>query len=248
MAEGGVFVATLCGTLFCVAAALFVDSFNFASLSGERRTHAILVDIFLPVCLAGPMMGFLMSKLRELAVAKHELTILASTDSLTSVLNRGAFSMIVDSYLDSVQSARLSGPGALLVVDVDNFKRINDNFGHDRGDAALQLIVKAILGEVRDVDLVGGSVVKNSACFSPVRMPLKQPRSPSGFALRSAWRSFHPMGRRGRSRSASVGPHSCAMSLTNNCFALRTSASTLPNPKERTALKLRRRIVGEFAA
>ena len=153
--RGRVLVATLGGTLFCVAVAVLVDSFSFAHLSASERLHSILIDIFLPIALAAPMIGFLMSKLRELSITKHELTILASTDSLTAVLNRGAFTMIVDGYLDRVQSTQLAGPGALLIVDVDHFKQVNDIFGHDRGDVALKLIAKSIQDSVRDVDLVG---------------------------------------------------------------------------------------------
>jgi diguanylate cyclase len=153
--RGRVLVVTLSGTLFCVAVTVMVDSFSFAHLSASERLHSILIDIFLPIALAAPMIGLLMSKLRELSIAKHELTILASTDSLTAVLNRGAFTMIVDGYLDRVQSTQLAGPGALLIVDVDHFKQVNDIFGHDRGDVALKLIAKSIQDSVRDVDLVG---------------------------------------------------------------------------------------------
>jgi diguanylate cyclase len=146
-------VVTLIGTLGCVLAAVVVDSFNFPTLTDSARLRSILVDVILPICLAGPMLGFLMTKLRELAIAKHELTILASTDSLTAVLNHGAFRLIVDGYLDKVATAQLGG--ALLVVDVDHFKKINDNFGHDRGDVALKIIAKSIKDAVREVDLVG---------------------------------------------------------------------------------------------
>ena len=152
---GRVILVTLSGTLLCVSAALFVDSFTFSQLDDAARFRAVMVDIFLPIALAAPMLSFLMTKLRELAIAKHELTILASTDSLTQVLNRGAFTLIVDTYLAKVRAAQFSECGALLVVDVDHFKKINDKFGHARGDVALKLIAHSIKASVRDVDLVG---------------------------------------------------------------------------------------------
>ncbi|UJW85574.1 GGDEF domain-containing protein [Devosia sp. SL43] len=152
---GRVIVVTLSGTFLCVSAALFVDSFTFSQLDEAARFRAVLVDILLPIALAAPMLSFLMMKLRELAIAKHELTILASTDSLTQVLNRGAFTLIVDTYLAKVRASQLLESGALLVVDVDHFKKINDRFGHARGDAALRLIAHSIKASVRDVDLVG---------------------------------------------------------------------------------------------
>ena len=96
----------------------------------------------MPLVIAGPLLYFYFSsKLRELAIAHHELAIHASTDSLTSVLNRGAFTTLVDAYLARVK-AEENGAGALLVIDVDHFKRINDRFGHDAGDQALTIIAE----------------------------------------------------------------------------------------------------------
>lgn len=152
---GRVILVTLLGTLVCVLAALFVDSFTFPQLDDDARYRAIMVDIFLPIALAAPMLMFLMTKLRELAIAKHDLTILASTDGLTQMLNRGAFTLVVDTYLAKIRVAQLSVPAALLVVDVDHFKTINDRFGHARGDLALKLIALSIKASVREVDIVG---------------------------------------------------------------------------------------------
>ena len=152
---GRVVTVVLAGTLFSVAAAVLVDSYNFSNMNPSELARALTVDVGLPTLLAVPMLTFLMTKLRELAITKHHLTILASTDSLTAVLNRGAFKMIVDGYLAKVQLAELPPDGTLLVVDVDHFKNINDALGHDQGDAALKLIAGAIKGAVREVDLVG---------------------------------------------------------------------------------------------
>jgi diguanylate cyclase len=169
--RGRVWLVTVVGTLICVAAALYVDSFNFDSLDDAHRARAILTDVLLPTVLAFPMLAFLMSKLRELAIAKHELTILASTDSLTAVLNRGAFTMVVDAYLEEVRAAHFREEGALLIVDVDHFKQINDRFGHAAGDAALRLIAIAIQGAVRTVDLVGRIGGEEFGIFLPGSTP-----------------------------------------------------------------------------
>jgi diguanylate cyclase (GGDEF)-like protein len=168
---GRVWLVTIGGTLICMLSALFVDSFNFPALSAPGLFRALLVDTLLPLGLAMPMLGFLTTKLRELAIAKHELTILASTDSLTAVLNRGAFTMVVDGYLAKVRAAHFSGDGALLIVDVDHFKQINDRFGHAAGDAALQLIASAIQGAVRAVDLVGRIGGEEFGVFLPGSTP-----------------------------------------------------------------------------
>jgi len=152
---GRVILWTVLGTLGCIAVALSVDSFNFMLLDEEQRTRAIFTDILLPLLLAPPLLLFFTSKLRELAIAHHELSIVASKDSLTSVLNRGAFTTLVDAYLNQAREQERNTSGALLVVDADNFKAINDSYGHDRGDEALRIIARSIAGILRSADLVG---------------------------------------------------------------------------------------------
>jgi diguanylate cyclase len=152
---GRVIVYTVAGTLVCVLAALYVDSFNFALYDETQRLRAILTDIFVPLFLAVPLLLFFTSKLRELAIAHKRLTIYAATDALTQVMNRAAFSTLVDAYLNEVRSAEDRAKGALLIIDADNFKSVNDRFGHDRGDEALITIARSIKSTLRAPDLVG---------------------------------------------------------------------------------------------
>jgi len=148
---------TLFGSLGCIVAAVLLDSTTFTHVSEAERTRSLLTDVFVPLIIAAPLLYYFSSKLRELAIAHHKLALLASTDSLTEVLNRGAFTTLVDAYLDDVRDSEASG--ALLVIDVDHFKRINDSLGHDRGDEALRLIAGTIKDAVRSVDLAAWASV-----------------------------------------------------------------------------------------
>jgi diguanylate cyclase len=105
--------------------------------------------------LSVPVIYFFMSKLRELAVAHERLAIFASTDALTGMLNRGAFTTLVDSRLDQHPADGTPLLGAVLIMDVDNFKAINDQHGHEHGDTALQLISRATRAVLRQTDLLG---------------------------------------------------------------------------------------------
>jgi diguanylate cyclase (GGDEF)-like protein/PAS domain S-box-containing protein len=69
-------------------------------------------------------------------IGQHDaLAALANTDALTGLLNRRSFTADLERRL---QHARRTGHGgALLYLDLDNFKPINDRFGHERGDAVL---------------------------------------------------------------------------------------------------------------
>jgi diguanylate cyclase len=168
---GRVILWTVLGTLVCVTVALYVDSFNFPRLSRDDLVRAVLVDIFVPIGLAVPMLLFLTIKLRELAIAQFELAKLASTDGLTSVLNRRAFTTLVEAYLTEVRAQHRELKGALLVVDADHFKSINDRYGHDRGDEALKLIAGSIKGMLRSADLVGRIGGEEFAVFLPGSTP-----------------------------------------------------------------------------
>src|SRR5882757_3994815 len=97
---GRVVAVTAAGTTFFIATAFFVDSFNFPSLSPQALRWAQLTDLFLPLILGGSFLSFLMWKMRQLAITQKELSVIAATDSLTTVFNRGAFSMLVEAYLD----------------------------------------------------------------------------------------------------------------------------------------------------
>lgn len=152
---GRVIVWTVLGTAGCVAVTFYVDSFNFAGLSDAERLRSVLTDIFLPIVLAVPLLLFFTGKLRELAIAHRRLTVYASTDSLTQVMNRAAFSTLVDAYLKEVRSTQGQTAGALLVIDADDFKSVNDRYGHDRGDEALITIARSIKAMLRGTDLVG---------------------------------------------------------------------------------------------
>jgi diguanylate cyclase (GGDEF)-like protein len=152
---GRVIGVTTGGTLLCIAITLYVDSFNFAGMSEANRRRALISDFFLPILFCVPVLLFFTMKLRELAIAQHQLAILASTDSLTQVMNRLAFSTLVSNWLEKVHTSPEPSGGALLIVDADNFKAINDRYGHDRGDEALVTIARAVASMLRASDLVG---------------------------------------------------------------------------------------------
>ena len=69
----------------------------------------------------------------------------AATDALTGLLNRGSFDLVLD---------HAEGDVALVVVDVDLFKQINDGGGHEMGDKVLKKVARALAGQFRATDYV----------------------------------------------------------------------------------------------
>lgn len=146
---------TILGTLGCLAVSLAFNYFAFRGFAPEALNLGLISATVLPVVLAGPLFFYLSLKLRELAIVNHRLGVVASTDGLTTCLNRGAFSAKVEANLINPSGRSKLPGGALLVIDADHFKAINDRFGHDEGDQALRLIATSIRGCVRSSDLVG---------------------------------------------------------------------------------------------
>lgn len=148
-----VYLLTILGTCFCIIAAYAIDSYS--SETGEWNFSGRLDNnLFIPLIVAPPFFLFLLSKLRELAIAHHELMRVAATDTLTNCLNRRAFTEIVEGYLDRMERREENASGALMVLDIDDFKAVNDAYGHDVGDKALKLVAQTISANVRDADIV----------------------------------------------------------------------------------------------
>lgn len=94
--------------------------------------------------------------LRDLAaVAEQELATmqLATTDMLTKISNRHGFEMLTQQVLRVC--LRLERNATLLFFDLDNFKDINDNFGHHEGDFALITFAGLLREALRDSDVIG---------------------------------------------------------------------------------------------
>ncbi len=77
----------------------------------------------------------------------------ATLDRLTGVYNRDYFMRRLFEEIERANRFRL--PISLLMIDIDNFKLVNDTLGHLQGDAVLKMIAKLIKKEVRAIDLVG---------------------------------------------------------------------------------------------
>ncbi len=82
-----------------------------------------------------------------------KLEYLSSTDSLTHILNRRA---LTDSLIYEMDRARRYGSElSLILCDIDNFKEINDTYGHEAGDHALQTISDTLKTILRKADIAG---------------------------------------------------------------------------------------------
>jgi diguanylate cyclase (GGDEF)-like protein len=90
---------------------------------------------------------------RQARAAQAELRRLASIDELTGVANRRWFTAMAGRELERCR--RFHHPLALLMIDVDHFKRVNDTHGHAVGDEVLKAFTRVLESNLRSVDLLG---------------------------------------------------------------------------------------------
>jgi GGDEF domain-containing protein len=94
---------------------------------------------------------------QDISERKHyqqQLEMQANFDALTGLPNRA---LLYDRLKQSVaRAARAQSRLAVVFIDLDNFKFINDNLGHDAGDQLLKIVAERIAGSIRKLDTVAG--------------------------------------------------------------------------------------------
>jgi diguanylate cyclase (GGDEF)-like protein len=118
---------------------------------GPARTTAIVVLIILAMLLSGL---FVYMVIRNLRGDKNEeqLKDKAQTDALTGLLNRAAALERISHF---IYGEGREWRHALMIIDLDGFKEINDTFGHLEGDRVLQAMAKKMQSILRPSDIIG---------------------------------------------------------------------------------------------
>lgn len=125
---------------------LFVEKDEYEALTQVRG--ALYVN--LGVCL---VITLLVVMLMNVSLSRYQRRIedMASTDKLTGLLNRQAYDILMNRLM--AQHARQQHPVSMLLMDLDHFKRINDQHGHAMGDRALIRIASLLQQALRQSDI-----------------------------------------------------------------------------------------------
>lgn len=141
-----------------VGARLIQAQADHVQLNGDIRSAEQLLESMDSGQLMEANQNLVFSSLRAQAAADHcaeelkEVSRSAELDVLTALPNRG---LLLDRFAQSIAGARRDGYRlALLFVDMNNFKSINDSLGHAMGDQVLQIAARRMVSVVREVDTV----------------------------------------------------------------------------------------------
>jgi diguanylate cyclase len=153
LAKSVVFLLLINGTDFLVKAFITQDR------PGWPR------EVTTTTVIALPFVALIMAVLHRQRCLQQTLSTLATTDMLTGLPNRRAF-------MDrSRRALERDGRGVLLLLDADHFKRVNDQWGHGAGDAALVAIGTHLRALLRPGDILGRLGGEEFAAFLPSMPP-----------------------------------------------------------------------------
>jgi diguanylate cyclase (GGDEF)-like protein len=115
------------------------------SLSGSQTLIGVLLAAFVLLAL-----GLIVPLLRDLQRLHDRTAAQAITDELTGISNRRHFSETLSMEVE--RAKRFDRPLAVLMLDLDDFKQVNDSYGHLQGDKVLREVAQALVAEARKVD------------------------------------------------------------------------------------------------
>lgn len=140
----------MAGSALIVAVAQHLMHFNIP-LTGPGITALMSARMGIAMLVLGPLVVACVSQANRSLLSR--LTHRADNDHLTSALSRGAFSLRFNTLLQARQAHAQPLPLAVLMLDIDHFKTINDRHGHAHGDQVLRWFAKTVADHLRDGEL-----------------------------------------------------------------------------------------------
>jgi len=123
----------------------------------EVTDYSWIYKFIIPLLFAISIISLFNSKMRKeikkRRKAEENLKVFANNDSLTGIFNRGKIDKTLNFYIK--RSKNMEEVFSIIFFDIDNFKQINDDFGHIKGDDVLIKISSLVKQNIRETDVFG---------------------------------------------------------------------------------------------
>jgi diguanylate cyclase (GGDEF)-like protein len=141
-------------TLIAVIASVAITTgLGFLVNGTQPDTLGMLIAIIAPMLIASVGSYPTIRLSQQLRHANERLKALSETDPLTDTLNRRKFMQVAERELALAE--RHCYPTSVVLIDFDDFKQVNDKYGHAAGDTALVQTIGVIKSVIRDTDVLG---------------------------------------------------------------------------------------------
>jgi len=122
------------------------------ALEGFMQAFLVTILLMFGTAIVATLLQKINQRENQLLVANERLAELSRQDPLTKLWNRRHILSHIEQGLAWLNRGR---PMAVVMIDLDQFKRVNDNRGHLEGDQVLQNVAEALRGSTREVDVAG---------------------------------------------------------------------------------------------
>ena len=131
-----------------IISAAIILIINFINISANNSSIILFAESFIFVLT---LILFVAAIKFKKKIFDQDLENMALTDGLTGLYNRRYFDMFYENIFN--QSSRYGIPLTLIMCDIDHFKKINDTYGHDKGDEVLKEIANILKSNTRKTDI-----------------------------------------------------------------------------------------------
>lgn len=157
-------IAGVCVTLISFACIFAANRYISAPYSDNALTTVVLTFTYSSIFFFAYSKRFV-SFFKRMTEANRQLRELAATDPLTGLMNARAYYATCEQLISG--ALRTGAPFAVLFIDLDHFKRVNDTYGHEAGDTVLRDTAACLLRNTRLSDALGRIGGEEFSMFLP---------------------------------------------------------------------------------
>ena len=128
--------------LVAMVLAAVVTFVSTGHLDDAQRDRALVTAVYAPLLIAPPILAYTTRQSLRIHRLMKRLDAAAHVDDLTGLLNRRAFMRDASALMSSTRAP--DRHLCIALIDIDHFKRVNDSFGHETGDATLQHVAQTM--------------------------------------------------------------------------------------------------------